>query len=329
MILLSYGTRPEYIKLLPLIKEFKKENLQFKLVQIGQHTSLLNDDYDDRIAVFNKPNRLDSIISSVLAHGEHLYKGISTVIVQGDTSSAMAVALGAFHRNILVCHIEAGLRTYDKENPYPEETNRRIISSIASIHFCPTKRDKVHLIVEGFEKDTIVVTGNTAIDNLKNLKPKSGKEVIITMHRRENLGDLNHWFSAIEELAQIYTQYKFVCPAHPNPLVQYHAKEIFKKVRLIQPLEHSEMLERIANCKLVITDSGGIQEECSWFKKLCFVCRLETERPCKSGVICRNSHILKDNFRLNHKRAVTEECPFGDGNAARKITEQIFQDIYN
>ena len=327
MILLTYGTRPEYIKLLPLIKEFKKESVKFKLVQIGQHTSLLNDDYDDRIQIFNRENRLDSIVGSVIAHANHLYKGITKVFVQGDTSSAMAVALGAFHRAIPVYHIEAGLRTYDKSNPYPEETNRRVISSLASVHFCPTKQDKIHLIVEGYEKDTIIVTGNTAIDNLVGIEPRESNEILITMHRRENLDKLEDWFKEIEDLANTYEQYSFVCPVHPNPKVKYVAEEIFKKVQVIDPLPHSEMLQRIADCKLVITDSGGIQEECIWFKKLCLVCRTVTERPSQSAVMCRSPFTLKDNFKLNHKRLVIQECPFGDGNAARKITEYVCQDL--
>jgi UDP-N-acetylglucosamine 2-epimerase (non-hydrolysing) len=328
MILLTYGTRPEYIKLVPLIKEFKKEKLQFKLVQIGQHTDLLNDDYDDKLFIFNFDNRLDSIVRSILSHGNHLYKDITKVVVQGDTSSAMGVALGAFHRDIPVYHIEAGLRTYDKENPFPEEVNRRIISCLASVHFCPTKKDKINLIVEGFEKDTIIITGNTAIDNLKNIPKGTSNEVIVTMHRRENIDNLKEWFEAIEELATSYSNYRFIFPSHPNPQVRYAAEEYFKKVRVIKPLPHNKMVRRIAKCNLVITDSGGIQEECSWFKKLCLVCRLVTERPSRSGVLCRNPHVLKDNFRLNHKRVITEECPYGDGNAARKITEYLCQNIY-
>tara|TARA_R110002051_G_scaffold11808_2_gene42533 strand:+ start:3755 stop:4738 length:984 start_codon:yes stop_codon:yes gene_type:complete len=323
MILLTYGTRPEYIKLRPLIEEFKRESVDCKVVQIGQHTSLLNDDYDDRIQIFNRDNRLDSIVTSVLTHSNHLYKDILKVIVQGDTSSAMAVALGAFHRGIPVYHIEAGLRTGDKANPCPEEVNRRIISSIASVHFCPTKKDKINLLVEGFEKDTILVTGNTAIDNLKDIQVGTSKEILVTMHRRENLDNLQDWFEAVEVLADLYPGYSFVCPAHPNPVVQEAAKEYFTKVKVIDPLPHSEMLERIANCHLVITDSGGIQEECSWFKKLCLVCRSVTERPSQSSILCRHSHTLVDTFKLNHKRLVTQECPFGDGNAAKKITEHF------
>ena len=327
MILLTYGTRPEYIKLVPLIEELKKENLEVKLVQIGQHTDLLNDHYDDKIDIFNRPNRLDSILTSVLASGEHLYKGVHRVIVQGDTTSAMSVALGAFHRDIPVYHIEAGLRTYDKENPYPEEINRRIISSLATTHFCPTKRDKLNLIVEGFEKDKIIVTGNTAIDNLVGIETSLGNEVIVTMHRRENHALLNQWFENIEKIAEQYPQYKFVFPSHPNPKVRACAENCFSKVKVIDALEHSEMLKRIANCRLVITDSGGIQEECSWFKKVCLVCRLETERPSQSGVLCRSPYTLKDNFKLNHNRLVKQDCPFGDGNAARKITEHLCEDI--
>ena len=147
------------------------------------------------------------------------------------------------------------------------------------------------------------------------------------MHRRENLCALEAWFKEIEDLADLYPQYSFVFPAHPNPTIRYAAGEVFKKVKVIDPLPHSEMLERIANCKLVITDSGGIQEECSWFKKLCLVCRTVTERPSQSAVMCRSPHTLKDNFKLNHKRLVTQECPFGDGNASRKITEYLCEEF--
>ena len=326
MIGLFYGTRPEYIKLEPLVDEFKAKGVEYKLFQVMQHTSLLDGcKFDELIGItYSTINRLNGIITSILEYD--LGTELDYVLVQGDTTTAMGVALNAFNNQIPVIHVEAGLRTYDKANPYPEETNRRILSSLASIHYCPTDMDANQLEAEGFWDDDVVVTGNTVLDTLRDITPSKGKEVLITLHRRENQENLDSWFTAIESLAKKYRKYSFVFPMHPSPAVQEH-KDIFDRVTVCDPLPFKEMKERLASCALVITDSGGIQEECSFFKKLCLVCRTKTERPSKGSILCFTPTELINNFNINHELEVTAGCPFGDGYAARKITEDILSRV--
>ena len=325
MIGLFYGTRPEYIKISPLIKEFKERGVEHTLFQVQQHRTLLEGcDYDFIIPVSESRNRLNSITISILLYP--LPTNLDRVLVQGDTTTAMAVALNAFNNQIPVIHLEAGLRTYNKENPYPEEVNRRIISSLASTHYCPTVMDANHLFMEGYGSDKVVITGNTVLDTLRDITPSKGNEVLVTLHRRENQQDLVSWFGAIESLAINFPEYSFVFPMHPSPTVQEH-KNIFKSVTVCDPIPFDEMKERLAACALTITDSGGIQEECSFFKKVCFVCRKVTERPSEGGILCPTPEKLIEEFTINHNLEVTEDCPFGDGYAAKKITESIFERV--
>ena len=325
MIGLFYGTRPEYIKISPLVKEFKERGVEHTLFQVQQHRTLLEGcDYDFIIPIFDSGNRLNSITISILLYP--LPKNLDHVLVQGDTTTAMAVALNAFNNQIPVIHLEAGLRTYNKENPYPEEVNRRIISSLASTHYCPTVMDANHLFMEGYGSDKVVITGNTVLDTLRDITPSKGNEVLVTLHRRENQQDLVSWFEAIESLARNFPEYSFVFPMHPSPAVQEH-KKVFKNVKVCDPIPFDEMKERLAACALTITDSGGIQEECSFFKKVCFVCREVTERPSDGGIICPTPEKLIEEFIENHKLEVTEDCPHGDGYAAKKITEDILERI--
>ena len=325
MIGLFYGTRPEYIKLLPLVEEFKKSSVEFVLYQVKQHTDLIDGcDFDIVIDISQKTeNRLNSIFISIL---QYSFESLDYVLVQGDTSTAAAVAMNAFHQQIPVMHLEAGLRTFDKQNPYPEEVNRRIISSLASIHYCPTGRDAEHLATEGFGSDQIFITGNTVLDSLRDIEPTRGNEVLITLHRRENHDKLEEWFAAIEKLAEKYPQYSFTFPMHPSPAVQKH-KDIFSKVDVCDPIPFDDMKRRLASCALVITDSGGIQEECSFFKKVCLVCRKTTERPSDFGLLCLDPEALSLNFDMYHGHEVTSKCPYGDGYAARKITKSILTSV--
>ena len=169
MIGLFYGTRPEYIKIAPLVEQFKDKGVDYKLFQVQQHSSILEGcDYDFIIPVFTSGNRLNSIITSVLNYNS-LPPELQYVLVQGDTTTAMAVAMNAFNNQIPVIHLEAGLRTYDKHNPFPEEVNRRIISALATIHYCPTHFDGQHLINEGYHNDIVTVTGNTVLDSLRDI----------------------------------------------------------------------------------------------------------------------------------------------------------------
>jgi UDP-N-acetylglucosamine 2-epimerase (non-hydrolysing) len=325
MIGLFYGTRPEYIKLLPVARALNDKNIEYELVQIQQHTDLIrNCEYDRRIRVFTSPVgnvvcRLNDIFHAALGINLKCYK---YVMVQGDTSTAAAVALSAFNQGVPVMHVEAGLRTYDKNNPYPEETNRRIISALASVHYCPTDFDVSNLLIEGFKDDDIILTGNTVIDNLRGREATKGNTVIVTMHRRENQPHLREWFSQIEALACEHPDYEFIFPMHPSPQVQKH-RDIFNQVQVIDPVHHETMLDMIASCHCVITDSGGMQEECSFFRKRCFVCRAVTERPCAGQALCKTPEILHKKFNSDVKIEFDRPTPFGDGYAGEKIAEDI------
>lgn len=321
MILVSFGTRPEFIKIKPLLQEFASRGIRYKTVCVAQHTDLLEAPFDIKIPIKEgSDNRLDSIVTSVL-NNDALFGDIKYVLVQGDTTAAMSMAMAAFHRRIPIIHVEAGLRTYDTQNPYPEEANRRIISSLASYHMCPTRVDKLNLVMEGYDEKKIFVTGNTALDNLREIKTSQNNEVIITLHRRENHKKMKEWFMAIEKLAK-ETFYDFIFPMHPNPMVQRH-KDVFESVTVCDPIPFEEMKTQLAECSMVITDSGGIQEECSWFNKVCFVCRKITERDCDSSIMCATPANLVEEFRKLKNNKIDYECPFGDGHAAEKIANAI------
>ena len=322
MIGLFYGTRPEYIKLLPVVEELDADSkTEYDLVQVRQHTNLIEGcKFDISFEVDEKGiNRLNDIFHSALDIDLSKYK---YVVVQGDTTTAAAIAISAFNQGVPVMHIEAGLRTYDKSNPFPEEINRRIISTIASVHYCPTDFDATNLIREGFGKDEIVMTGNTVIDNLRGRKATKSNTIVVTMHRRENHSHLREWFSQIEALACEHPDYEFIFPMHPSPQVQKH-RSIFNKVRVVEAVNHEAMLDMIASCQCVITDSGGVQEECSFFRKICFVCRGVTERPCPGQVLCKTPKDLFDKFEENFRLEVSKPTPFGSGNAGEKIAKDI------
>jgi|ETNvirnome_2_130_1030620.scaffolds.fasta_scaffold11260_3 UDP-N-acetylglucosamine 2-epimerase (non-hydrolysing) len=326
-ILVAYGTRPEYIKIQPLLKQFRRNRVSYKSVRIRQHTDLLPVDSDQTIEVFEDKiyplNRLDTIVRSILS-SFHVFDDITHVLVQGDTTAAFGMALASFHKGVPVMHLEAGLRTNDKASPFPEEVNRRMISSLASIHFCPRAQDKMNLVKEGYIGDKIYITGNTVIDNIKDMPsiPKSNNEVLITMHRRENHKDMKEWFSAISKLARKHKAYDFVFPMHPNPNVQAY-RNLLKGVKVCEPFDYTEMKVRLAACSCVISDSGGIQEECNYFKKRCYVCRTSTERSCLTNVMCSSPAELVKRFDPAKSCNITEPCEFGDGNAAEKITKII------
>lgn len=329
MILLAFGTRPELIKFQPIIDILKKYNIKFKILFTGQHVDLINDNfYDYKINIIDGENRLDSIISSTMNIFSKLKAfddNITHVIVQGDTTSALAVALSAFHHGVKVIHLEAGLRTYDKENPYPEEINRRLISQIADIHLCPTMQSLINLRSEEVQGKACVV-GNTIIDNLIQYKDKCEytNKILVTLHRRENHYWIDKWFNEINNLAIKYPQYEFIIPIHPNPNVQKH-KGILTNVNIIKPLSYEEMLELLVKTRMVITDSGGLQEECSFFNKKCLVCRKVTERPeaiGNSSFIVKEPEDLLYIFELHHNNyEINYVCPYGDGHSAEKIYE--------
>jgi UDP-N-acetylglucosamine 2-epimerase (non-hydrolysing) len=281
MILLAFGTRPEYLKIKPLIKEFDKQEIDYKLLFTGQHTDLLKDvEVDQQIKIKESGNRLNAVVSSIVTNV--IWTNVDAALVQGDTSSVLAVALSAFHNQIPVIHLEAGLRTYDKQNPYPEETNRRIVSAIADYHLCPTENSRTNLMVERVEGKYAIV-GNTALDNLLEWKDKVDHQtntVLVTLHRRENHHWMDEWFKTLNAIAEKHDYINFVLPIHPNPNVQKHRDLLTaKNIDVVNPLQHKDLLEILVKSRLVITDSGGIQEEASFFGKKCLTCRKVTERP--------------------------------------------------
>lgn len=324
MILLTYGTRPEYIKIKPLIKEFKNQKISFKILFTGQHKDIANGDFDFKIEMSDlSNNRLDSVIANLMTLSEDIFEGITHIVVQGDTTSVVGLSLSALHRKIKVIHLEAGLRTYDTENPFPEENNRRIVSTISSIHLCPTELNANNLYKENINKNVFIV-GNTVLDNLIDYKENCEykNKVLITMHRRENHEKITEWFNEINEIAKKYKNIEFILPLHPNPNVQKH-KDILTHINVVKPLEHKELLSLLVKTKLVITDSGGIQEECSFFNKKCLVCRKVTERPESVGLtsfLINNPNELSKIFNTHiNDYYVNVESPYGDGKSSIKI----------
>jgi len=345
-LLISYGCRPEWLKIKPLINVLNKNNFKYKTLFTGQHQDLIriekNIIWDYNFNPENGENRLDSIIQACmnkLGNIVNIEKNeynnqIKYIMVQGDTTSALGVALSAFHHNIKVIHLEAGLRSFNNENPYPEEVNRRIISQIASIHLCPTKENYENLINEKILGDKYVV-GNTALDNLLEYKDKINYKdiVLVTLHRRENHDIINKWFIEINKLAEKYDNILFILPLHPNPNVQKY-KDLLMNVEIVKPLDHKELLNILVKCKLVITDSGGLQEECSFLQKKCLVCRKVTERPealeTSSRLIISPENLEKwfDYIIDGHYEILHNNCPFGDGYASEKIYK-ILEKYYN
>lgn len=324
MILLTYGTRPEYIKIKPLIKEFKNSNLPFKILFTGQHKDIANGEYDFKLEMADlSNNRLDSVIANLMNLSDDIFEGITHVLVQGDTTSVVGLSMAALHRKIKVIHLEAGLRTYDNENPFPEENNRRIVSTIATIHLCPTTLNANNLYKENVTENVFIV-GNTVLDNLIDYKEKCEytNKVLVTMHRRENHENIHEWFTEINELAKQHSELEFILPLHPNPNVQKH-KSILTHVNIVEPLNHEDLLNLLVKTRLVITDSGGIQEECSFFNKKCLVCRKVTERPESVNLTSFLINEPKDlvsifNSHINDY-SVNIESPYGDGKSSIKI----------
>lgn len=326
MILVAYGTRPEYIKLEPLLYQFKVQAVQNIVMFIGQHMDIVRNDADIYVEVNSYQNRLDSIITSVL-NKDYIFDDVGQVLVQGDTTSALAVAIAAFDRKIPVIHLEAGLRTFDIDSPYPEEFNRCAIDKIASLHFCATLGNRNNLINEGIDPYSIFITGNTALDNLTAINPTYDNIVFCTMHRRENHEILNEWFTAISALSDKFTDFLFVLPLHPNPDVKKNKKYLSHTIKVCDPLSHLDAINYIKRSKFIITDSGGVQEEASFFKKRAFICRGITERTECLGInsiLCKTPNDLYEKFIDNIDNfEIDGFCPYGDGNASKKITEII------
>jgi len=331
MILLSFGTRPEWIKIKPLLDKMDG-NIPYRLLFTGQHVDLLskvNTSVDlVKLEIKDGPNRLDSIVSSVM-NLEEIFEGITSVLVQGDTTSAFSIALASFHRRIKVIHLEAGLRTYDKNQPYPEEFNRQAISRIADVHLCPTDLSKIFLNNEKTQ-GRIEVVGNTVLDNLRGTETEYGNKVVVTMHRRENHHNMDEWFKTIDKLAENNKNLDFIIPLHPNPNVKKHS-HLLKNLKIVEPMEYNEFIKLLAKTRLVITDSGGLQEETSFLKKKCIVCRKKTERVEGVGTfafMCLEPQELEGIFnKVNDDHIPVGDCPYGDGYASEKVFEVLRDEV--
>jgi len=324
-ILVSFGTRPEYIKVKSIIN-----NLETKVVIVKQHTDLFENidiKYDYAIDIETiSDNRLNDIVISIMKRSD-IFKGIDYVMVQGDTTSALAMAISAFNNKVKVIHLEAGLRTYDIYNPYPEESNRQLISRIAHINLCPTSKNYDNLISENIHQK-IYITGNTGLDNIDKTGCVYGNTILVTLHRRDNHPIMDKWFKVLAKLATKYTELKFILPIHPNPNVLKHRYILDESnINVINPIQHHELIDIIKQCKFIISDSGGIQEEASYLNKKIIICRNTTERPEvleNHGVLCPLPDQLNDIFEQIYNNYIVDpstKCPFGDGHSWKLIKD--------
>lgn len=354
-LVIAYGTRPELIKLAPVyINARERTSVIPILISVGQHDTIVKqvERYfelrpDIKLELMTERQTLASLSSKILDHvtSELMRIEPDYVVVQGDTTTALMVALAANYLYIPVGHVEAGLRSFDIKNPYPEEMNRVLISKIATHHYAPTVAAKNVLLQEGIAGDKIVNTGNTIIDAIKyvlrnselyNEQPEQ-PSILVTLHRRENLGERLHQICmGIADIAKQKNQYKIIFPMHPNPDVRStvrHELSGLENVSLIEPLDYQSLLESIARASLVISDSGGIQEEASYFNAPTLICRRTTERSelidMGLGKLVGDDRNIIVSSALEWLESpptpLSSENPFGDGNAAERIVADILQ----
>ena len=352
-LLLIIGTRPEAIKTCVLIKELKnRKDIDLKVLSTGQHKDMLDEvlKYEDirvdfDLSLMKRGQKLSYLTERILNRVGRILDELlpDFVLVHGDTVTAFAGALAAFYKGIPVCHVEAGLRTYDKHNPYPEEFNRAAISRMASYHFAPTEENKRNLICEGIDEASIFVTGNTVIDALRknvdekyeDLRLPSGDFLILTAHRRENLGEgMREVFSAVSTLAT-EERISVVYPVHKNEKILPLAEEVFygnAYVKLTEPLGVRDFHNFLSKCKFVITDSGGIQEEAAYLGKPLLITRKTTERKelftnCGAKLVGTDKeHILSEAKKLlnDNEYYCSSSVPskvFGDGCSSHRIAD--------
>lgn len=359
-VIVFIGTRPEAIKMLPLLKRLKQSPLfQVKLASSGQHRELLEQtlkpfhisiDWDLEVM---RPNQsLEAVSVRCLESIPKILSDFAPdlVLVQGDTTTAFMAGLSSFLKKIPVAHIEAGLRTGNRYSPFPEEMNRVILSSLSELHFCPTQQSQENLSREGIPKSATFVTGNTSIDALKEewdlnqefphleQRIRSLKTVLVTAHRRENFGSkMEGLFHCIRTLADLNSEFQFIYPVHPNPEVKKSAWNILReheRIQLIDPVSYPELIFLMRNSSCVLTDSGGIQEEAPTLGIHTLVLRDNTERPEAqqtgfSHLVGTDPQSLFDTFMsLKNNGAFEEKArwrngPFGDGKAAHRIVETL------
>jgi UDP-N-acetylglucosamine 2-epimerase (non-hydrolysing) len=334
-----YGTRPELIKMYPVIKRTEDKYV----ICTGQHKELLNTELfkpDLTLNVMKKGQNLDTLVNLLLVHLTWAFQAVKPkrIIVEGDTATAFVASLIAFHNDIQLAHMEAGLRTWDKNNPYPEEIYRRFITSVADIHFCPTWDNYRNIdIVKYTYHPTASVPGNTVVDALEGfgLEATLSNTFLITLHRRES--DVEDYGQALRIAILRYPEFNFRVVTHPNKTGQELKRILgyggeFNNLQLLEPLGYEEFLKELASCYAVLTDSGGVQEEAPCFNKPVVVMRKMTERLENIGrgaTLARNGEdVLRALDQLVNDEKYYEEManaknPFGDGDAGRRIAEVL------
>ena len=356
-VMLVFGTRPEAIKMCPLVRELRsRDGIRTVVCVTGQHREILDQvleafdvvpDYD--LSVMKQGQTLFDITTNILSSIKSVLEEVKpdTVLVHGDTSTTFVTALACFYLQIPVGHVEAGLRTYNIYSPFPEEFNRQAVSIVSEYNFAPTENAKANLLREGRDGSKIYVTGNTAIDALKTtvrddythpeLEWAAGSRLIlITAHRRENLGEpMHHMFRAIRRVMDEHPDVRAIYPIHMNPVVRRAADEELggcDRIHIIEPLEVLDCHNIMAKSYLILTDSGGIQEEAPSLGKPVLVMRDTTERPegIAAGtlrLVGTDEEVIYDNFRrlLEDKDAYNAMAhaanPYGDGLASRRIAD--------
>lgn len=360
-VLLIFGTRPEAIKMCPLVNELKKRN-RFKTIVCvtAQHRQMLDQvlsafeiipDYD--LNIMKEKQTLFDITINILEKIKRILdrEKPDIVLVHGDTTTTFSAALAAFYMQIPIGHVEAGLRTYNIYSPYPEEFNRQATGIVAKFNFAPTETSKNNLIREGKPSDSIFVTGNTAIDALKTtVKEKydneyitwaqNSKLILLTAHRRENIGKpLKNMFSAVKRIVEKYPDVKVIYPVHMNPIVREIANDILgnnQNIKLIEPLDVIDFHNFMSRSYLILTDSGGIQEEAPSLGKPVLVMRDTTERP--EGVEAGTLKLVgteEETIFTEFERLLTDkeeyikisyaQNPYGDGFASKRIADVLEQ----
>lgn len=356
-ILLVFGTRPEAIKMCPLVNELQTRDCIRTIVCVtGQHRQMLDQvlnafnvvpDYD--LSIMKERQTLFDVTTNILNKVKEVLEKEKpdVVLVHGDTSTTFATALACFYLQIPVGHVEAGLRTYNLYSPYPEEFNRQVVSIIAAYNFAPTKLSRQNLIREGKDPQTIYVTGNTAIDALKTTVhsnyyheqlewAKGSRLIMITAHRRENFGEpMKHMFRAIRRVCDEHSEVKAIYPIHMNPIVRETANEILggdERIRIIEPLDVVDFHNFLSQSYMILTDSGGIQEEAPSLGKPVLVMRDTTERPegidagtlklvgTDEETIYNAFHLLLEDSAEYSKMSQASN-PYGDGFASKRIAD--------
>lgn len=363
-IMLIFGTRPEAIKMCPLVTELKKHNhsLETIVCVTGQHRQMLDSvlkvfkvvpDFD--LSIMKDKQTLFDVTINILDRIRNVLEVVKPdlVLVHGDTSTSFVAALACFYMQIPIGHVEAGLRTFNIQSPFPEEFNRQVISIVSSFNFAPTETAKQNLIREGRDVKRIFVTGNTAIDALRTTVKtnyehpvlewaKGSRLIMVTAHRRENIGEpMEHMFRAIRKIVDEYEDVKVVYPIHMNPIVREAANSFLagsERIKIIEPLDVLDFHNFLNASYLIITDSGGIQEEAPSLGKPVLVMRDTTERPegVEAGtlkLVGTNENTIYSSFKLlltdseEYKKMSKAANPYGDGFASKKIVEILLNNI--